>query len=461
MSAELHYLSLDEAGGLLETRAVTSVDLVTALLQRIATLDPRLKAYATVTPERALADAARCDSERAAGRKRGPLHGVPIAVKDLCDTEGVATAAGTAIYRTNVPTRDATVVRLLKEAGAVILGKLQMTEGAYGVHHPSVSPPVNPWNAAYWTGVSSSGSGVATAAGLCAASLGSDTGGSIRFPSTMNGVTGLKPTWGRVSRAGVFPLAESLDHVGPMCRSARDCAHVLQAIAGADPDDPTAAPVAVPDYVAALSRGIAGRRLGVPRNLIGLDADSRRAVDDAVEVLKAAGATLVDVTLPDLDAAASGWLAMCGVEAALAHEATFPARRGEYGAELAGLLDLGRGLPALELARLQKVRARVKGELDTLLDTLDVLLLPVMGVATPSLEAMRTRTPEGIAARLRYTAPIDMTGHPSLTLPGGITADGVPVGFQLVGRAFDEASVLAAGDAFQQSTDWHRRRPPL
>lgn len=461
MSAEFHYLSLDEAGGLLETRALTSVDLATALLQRIATLDPRLKAYATVTPERALADAARCDAERAAGRKRGPLHGVPIAVKDLCDTEGVATAAGTAIYRAHVPRRDATVVRRLKEAGAVILGKLQMTEGAYGVHHPSVSPPVNPWNAAYWTGVSSSGSGVATAAGLCAASLGSDTGGSIRFPSTMNGVTGLKPTWGRVSRAGVFPLAESLDHVGPMCRSARDCAHVLQAIAGADPDDPTAAPVAVPDYVAALARGIAGRRLGVPRNLIGLDAESRRAVDGAVEVLKAAGATLVDVTLPDLDAAAGGWLAMCGVEAALAHEATFPARRGEYGAELAGLLDLGRGLSALELARLQKVRARVKGELDALLDTLDVLLLPVMGVATPSLEAMRTRTPEGIAARLRYTAPIDMTGHPSLTLPGGITADGVPVGFQLVGRAFDEASVLAAGDAFQRATDWHLRRPPL
>jgi len=302
---------------------------------------------------------------------------------------------------------------------------------------------------------------VATAAGLCAASLGSDTGGSIRFPSTMNGVTGLKPTWGRVSRAGVFPLAESLDHVGPMCRSARDCAHVLGVIAGADPEDPTAAPVAVPDYAAALAAGIAGRRLGVPRNLVGLDADSRRAVDGAAEVLKAAGARLVEVTLPDLDKAAGGWLAMCGVEAALAHEATFPARRGEYGAEFAGLLDHGRGLSALELARLQLVRARVKGELDALLDTVDVLLLPVMGVATPSLAAMRTRTPEGVATRLRYTAPIDMTGHPSLTLPGGITADGVPVGFQLVGRAFDEAGVLAAGDAFQQATDWHRRRPPV
>lgn len=461
MSADLPYLSIDEASRRLQARELTSVDLTAALLQRIASLDPRLKSYATVTGDRALADAARLDAERLAGSVRGPLHGVPIAVKDLCDTEGVPTAAGMAIRREHVPTRDATVVRRLKEAGAVILGKLQMTEGAYGVHHPSIAPPVNPWNAAYWTGVSSSGSGVATAAGLCFASLGSDTGGSIRFPSTMNGVTGLKPTWGRVSRAGVFPLAESLDHVGPMCRSARDCAHVLAAIAGADPDDPTAAVRPVPDYLAALEAGVAGKRLGLPRNLIGLDADSRRAVDAAAKVLVAAGAHPVEVSLPDLDAAAANWLAMCGVEAALAHETTFPARRGEYGAELAGLLDLGRSLPGLDLARMNLVRARLKGELDALLDTLDVLLLPVMGVATPSLEAMRTRTPEGIAARLRYTAPIDMTGHPSLTLPGGITADGVPVGFQLVGRAFDEASVLAAGDAFQRATDWHLRRPPL
>ena len=461
MSADLSYLSLDEAARRLKARSVSSVELTTALLDRIAALDPRLHAYATVTADRALAEAARCDAEIAAGRWRGPLHGVPIAVKDLCDTAGVATAAGMAIRRDHVPERDATVVHRLREAGAVILGKLQMTEGAYGVHHPSVTPPVNPWHADYWTGVSSSGSGVATAAGLCFASLGSDTGGSIRFPSTMNGLSGLKPTWGRVSRAGVFPLAESLDHVGPMCRSALDCAHVLGVIAGADPADPTAAPRPVPDYVAALAGGIAGRRLGLPRNLIGLDADSRRTVEQAASVLTAAGARPVDVTLPDLDRAAAGWIAMCGVEAALAHEATFPARRGEYGADFAGLLDVGRNLSGLELARLNHVRAEVRCNLDALLETVDVLLLPVMGVAAPSLAAMRTRTPEGIAARLRYTAPLDMTGHPSLTIPGGITGDGVPVGFQLVARAFDEATILAAGHAFQQATDWHLKRPPL
>jgi amidase len=461
MRSDLHYLSLDEAARLLKARKLSSVEATQALLDRIASLDPKLKSYATVTPERALADAGRLDEETAAGKSRGPLHGVPIAVKDLCDTEGVPTAAGMAIRRHHVPTKDATVVTRLKQAGAVILGKLQMTEGAYGLHHPSVDPPVNPFNAAYWTGVSSSGSGVATAAGLCFGSLGSDTGGSIRFPSTMNGLSGLKPTWGRVSRAGVFPLAESLDHVGPMCRSALDAAIMLGIIAGADPDDPTSAPQPVPDYAAATGAGVKSKRVGVPKNLIGTDADCQRALDGAAAALAQQGAQLVDVTLPDLDEATTQWLAQCGVEAALAHEATFPERRGEYGAEFAALLDLGRGLSGLELSRMQITRARVTGELERLLASIDLLLLPAMGVAAPSLAAMKARTPQTIASRLRYTAPLDMSGHPTLTLPGGMTAAGVPVGFQIVGRSFDEAAILAAGHAFQQATDWHTRRPPL
>jgi amidase len=461
MPDDLHYLSLDEVARRLKARKLSSVEATQAMLDRIGALDPKLKSYATLTSERALADARRLDGETAAGKSRGALHGVPIAVKDLCDTEGVPTAAGMAIRRGHVPAKDATVVTRLRQAGAVILGKLQMTEGAYGLHHPSVDPPVNPFNAAYWTGVSSSGSGVATAAGLCFASLGSDTGGSIRFPSTMNGLSGLKPTWGRVSRAGVFPLAESLDHVGPMCRSALDAAIVLGIIAGADPDDPTAASQAVPDYAAAMDAGVKGRRVGVPKNLIDADADSQRALDGAAAALQQRGAHLVDVMLPELDEAAQRWLALCGVEAALAHEATFPSQRSEYGAEFAALLDLGRGLSGLELARLLLLRARVTGELERLLASVDLLLLPVMGVAAPSLAAMKARTPQTISSRLRYTAPIDMSGHPTLTLPGGVTADGVPVGFQIVGRAFDEAAILAAGHAFQQATDWHMRRPPV
>ena len=463
MPGDLHYLSLDEVARRLKARTLSSVEATSSILDRIERLDPKLKSYARVTPERALADAARLDAESAAGKSRGPLHGVPIAVKDLCNTAGVATAAGMAIHAGHVPDKDATVVTRLKQAGAVILGKLQMTEGAYGLHHPTVDPPVNPFNAAYWTGVSSSGSGVATAAGLCFASLGSDTGGSIRFPSTMNGLSGLKPTWGRVSRAGVFPLAESLDHVGPMCRSALDAAIVLGVIAGADPDDPTAAPQPVPDYTASIDRGVRGKRLGVPKNLIGMDADSQRAFDGAVAAFKSAGAALVDVVLPELDEAALKWISLCALEAALAHEATFPAQRGDYGPDLAALIDLGRGLSGLELGKLHLVRARVRSEIEHLLAGVDLLLLPVMGVATPSLAGLRAagRTPETTKARLRYTAPLDMSGHPTLTVPGGVTADGVPVGFQIVGRAFDEAGIIAAGHTFQQATDWHMRRPPV
>ena len=463
MPEDLHYLSLDEVARRLKARKLSSVEATQAILDRIEKVDPRLKSYATVTADRALADAARLDAETAAGLSRGPLHGVPIAVKDLCNTAGIATAAGMAIHRATVPTKDATVVARLRDAGAVILGKLQMTEGAYGLHHPEITPPVNPWNAAYWPGVSSSGSGVATASGLCFASLGSDTGGSIRFPSTMNGLTGLKPTWGRVSRAGVFALAESLDHIGPMCRSALDAAIVLGVIAGADPDDPTAVPLAVPDYAESIGGGVKGRRLGVPSNLIGMDADAQRAFDGAVAAFRGAGAVPVDVTLPELDEAALKWRLLCGVEAALAHAATFPSRRAEYGAEFASLLDLGRGLSALDLGKLLLLRARVKGELDQLLASVDLLLLPVMGTAAWSIAAMAAagRTAETVAARLRYTAPFDMSGHPTLTLPGGMTADGVPTGFQIVGRAFDEAGILAAGHAYQQATDWHLKHPAL
>ncbi len=464
MPADLHYLPLHEVAQRLKARKLSSVELTRSILDRIDRIDPQLRSYATVTADRALADAARLDAESAAGTSRGPLHGVPIAIKDLCNTEGVPTAAGMAIHRGNVPSRDATVVARFKQAGAVILGKLQMTEGAYGAHHPGIPAPLNPWNAAYWTGSSSSGSGAATAAGLCFASLGSDTGGSIRFPSTMNGLSGLKPTWGRVSRAGVFPLAESLDHVGPMARSALDAAIMLGVIAGPDPDDPTSVGLSVPDYAASIDQGVRGRRIGVPSNLHGLDEDAERALYGAVDVMKQAGAEIVDVKLPDgFDQGARDWVPLCGVEAALAHEATYPSRASEYGPVLAGLLDQGRRLSAVELARLQVRRAALTGELNRLLASVDLLLMPVMARAVWSTEALLAagREPEAVAGRLRYTAPFDLSGHPTLTLPGGMTADGVPVGFQIVARAFDEGAILAAGHAYQRATEWHSRRPPL
>lgn len=464
MSDDLHYLSLDDVARRLKTRKISSVDLTQTMLDRIARLDPGLKSYITLTPERALGEARRLDAETASGSSRGPLHGVPIAVKDLCNTAGIPTAAGMTIHRDHIPTKDATVVTRLKAAGAVILGKLQMTEGAYGAHHPKMPTPVNPWNAAYWPGTSSSGSGVATAAGLCFASLGSDTGGSIRFPSTMNGLSGLKPTWGRVSRAGVFPLAESLDHIGPMARSALDAAIVLGVIAGADADDPTAVGLDVPDYAAATAAGVRGKRVGLPTNMIGLDADAERALANAVEGLKRAGATFVDVALPrEFLEASSDWVALCGAETAVAHEATYPSRAAEYGPILADLIDQGRRLSAMELAKIQFRRAALTGAFNGLLASVDLLLLPAMGKSTWTIDELASagRTPEIVAARLRYTAPCDMSGHPTLTLPGGMTSDGIPVGFQIAGRAFDEAGLLAAGHAYQRVTDWHLRRPPL
>lgn len=462
---ELCYLDLIEVGRRIRAREPSSVEITRAMLDRIAQLDLRLKSYATVTPELALAQATQADNEIARGTNRGPLHGVPVAVKDLCCTKGVVTAVGMSIYKDYVPERDATVVARLKDAGAVLLGKLQMTEGAFSAHHSSVAPPVNPWSAAHWSGVSSSGSGVATAAGLCYAALGTDTLGSIRFPCTMNGVTGLKPTWGRVSRAGVFALAESMDHIGPMTRSAADAAAMLGVIAGADPDDPTAAQVAVPDYLAELKNGVHGLRIGVDRRLIAAaaDADMTRITDAAGSIFEQLGAVVRDVTLPSLDEITGDAVTLCATEAAVAHESTFPKRAAEYGPVLTRLLETGRQADGITVAKVLERRALFSGKLATLFRDIDLLLLPAMNEAAPTIASLATRVadPEARIGRIRFTAPFDMSGSPCLTLPGGKTADGFPVGFQLIGRHFEEALVLRAGHAFQQATDWHRRQPNL
>src|SRR5688500_10044353 len=251
---DVHYFDITELGSLLAQREISSREVTRALLDRIAALDSRLHSYSLLMPDSALAEADAADAEMASGQVRGPLHGVPIAVKGLVWTKSCPTSAGMAVLKEFRPHADATVVRRLREAGAVILGKLQLTEGAYSDYHPSITPPQNPWNAAYWPGISSSGSAVATAAGLCFGSLGSDTGGSIRWPSAAHALAGLKPTWGRVSRHGVFELAASLDHVGTIARSAADAGLLLQTIAGSDPADPTALLDSVPNYLAAATQ---------------------------------------------------------------------------------------------------------------------------------------------------------------------------------------------------------------
>ena len=462
-SDDLCLLDLVEVGRRVQARQLSAVEVTQAVLDRIARLDGRLKSYVTVTGDLALAQAEEADAQIARGAIRGALHGVPVAVKDLCNTKGIPTSAGMTIYKDYRPEHDATVVTRLREAGAVLLGKLKLTEAAFGAHHPSIDPPINPWSAEHWTGVSSSGAGVATASGLCYGSLGTDTLGSIRFPSTMNGVTGLKPTWGRVSRAGVFALAQSMDHIGPMARTAADTAAMLGAIAGPDPDDPTAVHVPVPDYLVGINGGVRGLRIGLDRALIAASADTDmvNATEEAATVLARDGALLHDVRCPSTDAVVPDALALCGVEAAVAHEATYPSRGAEYGPVLTGLLETGRALDGLAVAKIWHRREAFRGQLNALFRDIDLLIIPAMDRAAPTLADVARRTPAAVEARIRFTAPFDMSGHPTLTLPGGKTADGLPVGFQIVARHMEEALVLRAGHAFQQVTDWHRRRPPV
>ena len=464
-AADWPYLELLDIGRLIRSREVSSVEVTRAQLERIGRLDGRLKSYVTVMADSAQAEAERADGEIAAGAVRGPLHGVPLAVKDLCWTRGVPTAAGMAIHRDFRPAEDATVVRRLREAGAVLLGKLQLTEGAYIEYAPGVTPPVNPWNEAYWAGASSSGPGVATAAGLCYGSLGSDTGGSIRCPSAVNGCTGIKPTWGRVSRHGVFELAATLDHIGPMARSAADAAALLGVLAGADPQDPTASHAPVPDYLAAMTGGLRGLRIGVDPdwNARQVEAPVAAMLAAVMQVVTDLGGELRQVAFPDPEAVIADWFPLCGIEAAVAHEKTYPARRDEYGPGLAGIIELGRAQSALDYQRIVLRRQDFRGRLAALFTEVDLLLLPALGVSAPTLARMEGIGEDAdlISGLLRYTCPFDMSGSPTLTLPGGFTAEGTPEAFQFAARDFGEDLLVRAGWAFQQATDWHRRHPPL
>lgn len=463
MTTELHFMDITELAARLRSREISSREVTHAQLDRIADLDPEFGSYACVTAEQALSAADIADSEIGAGRHRGPLHGVPIGIKDLCYTKGIPTAAGMAIHKNFRPHEDATAVARLKAAGAVLLGKLQMTEGAYSDYHPSINPPKNPWNAAYWAGISSSGPAVATAAGLCYGAVASDTGGSIRWPCGANGLTGLKPTWGRVSRFGVFELAASLDHVGPIARTAADAAVLLSVMAGPDPNDPTSLAAPVPDYGAVASQGIRGLRIGVDWLWIGQNVEPsvERVLTNAIEVFRKLGAEIAEVQVPDTAQVVIDWVPACAVEAAVAHEPTYPARGPEYGPVLASVLETGRALSAVDYQKIRLRRMNLRGRFACLLQTVDLLLAPVHPFQPLSLADIRTlgEQPELIAKLQCYTAPFNLTGSPTITLPGGFTDTGLPTGFQLIGRHLDETTLIRAGTAYQSATDLHMRHP--
>jgi amidase len=462
MSPGLHYLQLTELSELLRARAVSPVEVTRAQLDRIAALDGKLASYVTVMADQALIDAERAGREIAAGRHRGVLHGVPVAVKDLLWTKDAPTAAGTAIYRGFRSGRDATAVARLRDAGAVILGKLQMTEGAYSDHHPSITAPVNPWDAGYWTGISSSGPAVATAAGLCYGSLASDTGGSIRWPCAATGLTGIKPTWGRVSRHGAFALAPSMDHIGPIARSAADATALLTVIAGHDPADPTSLPGQGPDPGTGGS-DVRGLRIGVDPGWNGSDVDPvvQAVVSEAAETFRGLGASIIELIAPDIGQAVADWAPLCAVEAAVAHADTYPARKDEYGPVLTSVLEVGRGVTGMEYQEILLRRMRLRGQFAALFQTAHLMLTPVQPFAPLTLTEIMTlgEQPDLILRLQRYTAPFDLTGSPTITLPGGFTLAGLPIGIQLIAPDLHEARLSVAAAAFQRVTTWHRRHP--
>jgi len=463
----LHYASLADVAQLLETGKLSPTDLTRQLLDRIAAVDGTLRSYVTVLADTAMESARRAESEIRAGRYRGPLHGVPIAVKDLCYTRGVRTMAGTKVLSDFVPDFDATVVARLESAGAVLLGKLALCEVAFGPYHPGLQVPVNPWDATRWSGVSSSGSGVATAAGLCFAAVGTDTGGSIRYPSAVNGCVGLKPTYGRVSRCGVFGLAASMDHVGPMARTVEDAAILFEAMAGFDANDPTSLSDAVPKVRAELARGVAGLRLGFDRRYAteNVEPEVARAVEGVLAALRQSGARVVEVEMPDVGESGAMWFDLCAVEAVLANAATWPSRAGEYGPDVRDFLQHGSQLTGVSHARTSLRRAELAARIERMLGGVDCMVCPTMASVPPVKSANPYELSEEEWNRLVpndvYAKPFNFSGSPTLSVPCGFSAEGLPLSVQFVGRRSSEAVLCRVGHAFERVTDWHLRRPPV
>ena len=470
MSDAIHYATITQVSALLQSREISSVELTEILLSRIDSVDARLHSYATVTADLALEQARTADREIAAGNYRGPLHGVPIAVKDLCYTRDIPTRGGLKVLENFSPPFDATVMTRLYNAGAVLLGKLNLTEGAMVGYHRDFDIPVNPWGENLFAGVSSSGSGVATAAGLCFGSLGSDTGGSIRYPSMANGIVGLKPSYGRVSRYGVLPLAESLDHVGPMTRSVGDAAIMFLAIAGQDPNDSTSIVDAVPDISSRLDGDVSSLQIGVDDNFLrqGSPDGLVAAIESVIETLQSLGATLVEVNMPDefTQQLRDTWVTVCAYEAHKAHGATYPSRAAEYGDYFREFLNGGSAISDSAYAAAISERRRLNNFFETELSRVDAVICPSGGVPfqiEPGVQYGNTETVlPVIASLLSHTCiPADFAGTPTLTIPCGFSADGIPYSVQLMGPRLGEEAICRLGYAYEQATDWHTRHPGI
>jgi aspartyl-tRNA(Asn)/glutamyl-tRNA(Gln) amidotransferase subunit A len=462
---ELAYLSLADARRRLDQGDISAVELTQAMLERIQTLDPQLNAFITVLGDSALQTAAATDTRLRQG-ERAPLLGIPLAVKDLFNTAGVRTTGGARILSGNVPESDATVVTKLAAAGSVLLGKTNMMEFAYGYPHPDFGETRNPWALDRTAGGSSGGSAAAVAAGLAYGALGSDTGGSIRSPASYCNVVGLKATYGRISRAGVLPLSWSLDHAGPLARTVEDTAILFDAIAGFDPLDPASAHGDWPAACPALNDDISGLRIGVVDEMFERDVqpDVRATARAAIEQLGRLAVTLEAVMLPHLDLIAPVIDTIVQAEATSYHRHTLEARPNDYSDEVRDNLRLGATILAVDYIDAQRIRRRLLDGVNEALANYDLLVYPTQPIVAPLLDSYTLEPGDDEAVldiEISHTGLANLTGHPALSLPGGFTDAGLPVGLQFIGRAFDEATLLRLGHAFQQITTWHRERPPL
>jgi len=462
-------LSLVAVADAIARKQVSSREVTQACLDRIAQWQPRLKAFIAIEPDEALAAADAADKALAKGGKLGALHGVPLAHKDMYYDAGKVVTCGSKIRRDWVASTTSTALQRLKDAGTVRLGTLQMAEFAYGPtgHNAHFGPVHNPWHLDHITGGSSSGSGAAVAARLTFAALGSDTGGSIRMPSNFCGVTGLKTTVGRVSRAGAMPLSHSLDTVGPLARTAEDCALLVGLMAGLDPADPTCSNSPVPDYMAATRGSLKGVRIGVPKSFYvdDLDSEIARVLDDTKATLTREGATIHQVDLPDQVALSDACQIVMIVEAAAFHQAWMIERPQDYGPQTMMRLQNGLAVPALTYLDALRWRGPALEAHLAATAGVDAVLAPVSPMAAPTIaesDVGNSPNAEPVLRRLtRFTRPINYLGLPSLSLPSGFTQSGLPVGMQVIGRPFDEAMLVRIGAAFQRATDFHARCPVL
>ena len=461
--SELTYLTIAEAAAGLRRKQFSAIELTDACLDRIDALDGKLHSFITPTPDLALEQARQAERELRAGEDRGHLHGIPIALKDLYMTKDIRTTCHSAVLENWLPEYDATAVVKLRQAGTILLGKLAMHEFAFG--GPSVDAPFpaarNPWNTAHIPGGSSSGSGAALTAGLCYGALGSDTGGSIRTPSSHCGIVGIKPTYGRVSRFGVIPLSWSLDHAGPMARSVEDCAILLQALAGHDVQDSASANVPVPNFQASLRDGITGLRVGVPRKNwfdenLGINAQTEQVFNQAVNVLASLGATIIDIDGKPFSLARKANQTILVCEAYAYHEKTMQETPMKYGSSVRRRILEGAFLSAADYLAAQRTRAVLNGQIRANFSQVDVFAVP--GAARPP-EAFDSLDPNEQNMRPSFTNPFNLTGLPAISVPCGFTEGNLPAGLQIVAQPFDEATCFRVAYTYEQATDWHNRRP--